>query len=90
MAPRRPRGRVRLRRPRARAVSLFLEEEVERVRAAEDVPDVTLRSTEGDEWTIGVGTTEVSGDRAALLGWLARGLTTGVAGDPLPQLPAGR
>ncbi len=71
-------------------VSLFLEEEVERVRAAEDVPDVTLRSTEGDEWTIGVGTTEVSGDRAALLGWLARGLTTGVTGDPLPQLPAGR
>ncbi len=71
-------------------VTLFLEEEVERVRGAQDVPDVTLRSTEGDEWTLGLGTTEVSGERAALLGWLARGLTTGVTGDPLPQLPAGR
>jgi maleylpyruvate isomerase len=71
-------------------VALFLEEEVERVRTADDAPDVTLRSTEGDEWTIGVGTTEVSGERAALLGWLARGLTEGVTGDPLPRLPAGR
>lgn len=71
-------------------VALFVEEEVERVRAADDAPDVTIRSTEGDEWTIGLGTAQVSGDRAALLGWLARGLTDGVTGDPLPRLPAGR
>ncbi|WP_377642779.1 maleylpyruvate isomerase family mycothiol-dependent enzyme [Oryzobacter terrae] len=71
-------------------VALFVEEEVERLRGVEDAPDVTLRSTEGDEWTVGVGTAQVSGDRAALLGWLARGLTEGVTGDPLPRLPAGR
>lgn len=71
-------------------VSLFLEEEVERLRGLGDAPDVRLRSTEGEEWTVGVGTTSVTGDRAALLGWLARGLTDGVSGDPLPGLPAGR
>lgn len=71
-------------------VQWFVEEEVERIRQAGDAPDVTIRSTEGDEWTIGLGTVEVSGTRAALLGWLARGLTAGVSGDPLPRLPAGR
>lgn len=71
-------------------ITLFLEEEVERLRGIDDAPDVTLRSTEGDEWSIGVGSTSVTGDRAALLGWLARGLTEGVASDRLPQLPAGR
>ncbi len=69
---------------------VFLEEEVARLRAEDDAPDITLRSTEGDEWSVGVGTTEVRGDRAALLGWLARGLTDGVAADPLPTLPSGR
>ena len=71
-------------------VHLFLDEEVQRVRDADDAPDVTLRTTEGDEWSLGLGTASVSGSRAALLGWLARGLTTGVAGDPLPHLPKGR
>ena len=71
-------------------VHLFLDEEVARVRGADDAPDVTLRTTEGDEWTIGLGTASVSGSRAALLGWLSRGLTTGVCGDPLPRLPKGR
>jgi maleylpyruvate isomerase len=69
---------------------LFLEEEVERLRGEDDAPDMTLRSTEGDEWTVGMGSIEVRGDRAALLGWLARGLTEGVAADPLPTLPPGR
>ncbi|MGG5257253.1 maleylpyruvate isomerase family mycothiol-dependent enzyme [Phycicoccus avicenniae] len=68
----------------------FLDEEVERLRGLDDAPDITLRSTEGEQWTVGVGTTSVTGDRAALLGWLARGLTGGVSADPLPQLPAGR
>jgi maleylpyruvate isomerase len=69
---------------------VFLDDEVARLRHCDPVPDLTLRTTEGDEWTIGVGTAAVSGDRAALLGWLARGLTTGVSGDPLPRLPEGR
>ena len=34
---------------------LFLEEEVARVRAADDAPDVTLTTPEGDQWTIGSG-----------------------------------
>lgn len=71
-------------------VEAFLAEEVTRLRTADGAPDVTLRSTEGDQWSVGMGTAQVSGDRAALLGWLARGLTHGVAGDPLPELPAGR
>jgi maleylpyruvate isomerase len=69
---------------------LFLADEVKRLRRCDPAPDLTLRTTEGDEWTIGLGTVPVSGDRAAVLGWLARGLTDGVSGDPLPQLPEGR
>ncbi|MBM6403812.1 maleylpyruvate isomerase family mycothiol-dependent enzyme [Phycicoccus sp. CSK15P-2] len=71
-------------------VELLLADELDRLRGVTDTPDVTLRTTEGDEWTIGLGTTEVSGDRAAVLAWLARGLTDGVTADPLPALPAGR
>ncbi|GIL34560.1 maleylpyruvate isomerase family mycothiol-dependent enzyme [Phycicoccus sp. DTK01] len=68
----------------------FLDEEAERLRTLDDAPDVTLRSDEGEEWTVGLGTTSVAGSRAALLGWLARGLTDGVSADPLPRLPDGR
>jgi maleylpyruvate isomerase len=69
---------------------LLIGEEVRRLRACDPPPDVTLRSPDGDEWTVGAGTASVSGDRGALLGWLGRGLTTGVTGDPLPPLPEGR
>ena len=68
----------------------FLDEEVRRLRAAETPPDLTLRSTEGEEWTIGAGTASVMGSPAGLLGWLARGLTEGISGSPLPHLPEGR
>lgn len=71
-------------------VRLFLDEEVQRVREAGDAPDVTLATPDGDQWTIGLGTASVTGSAASLLGWLARGLTNGVAGDPLPRLPKGR
>ena len=69
---------------------IFLDDEVKRLRRCDPQPDLTLRTTEGDEWTVGLGTAQVSGDRAAVLGWLARGLSDGVAGDPLPHLPEGR
>ena len=69
---------------------VLLAEEVRRLRACDPPPDVTLRTPDGDEWTVGAGTASVSGDRGALLGWLGRGLTAGVAGDPLPRLPEGR
>jgi maleylpyruvate isomerase len=68
----------------------FLDEEVRRLRALDPVPDLTLRTPDGEEWTVGLGTASVGGDRAALLGWLARGLTDGVSGDPLPHLPENR
>ena len=68
----------------------FLDEEVRRLGSSELVPDLTLRSTDGGEWTVGVGTASVTGTQAALLGWLARGLREGVSGDRLPVLPAGR
>lgn len=68
----------------------FLDEEVARLRDLPDTPDATLRTPEGDEWSLGLGTVPVTGSRAALLGWLARGLTEGVDADPLPTLPAGR
>lgn len=69
---------------------VFLEDEVKRLRRCDPAPDLTLRTTEGDEWTVGLGTVPVSGSRPAVLGWLARGLTDGITGDPLPQLPEGR
>ncbi|NHA70126.1 maleylpyruvate isomerase family mycothiol-dependent enzyme [Phycicoccus flavus] len=71
-------------------VDALLEEEVTRLRAVDDPPDVTLRATGGREWTVGAGTATVDGDPAGLLAWLARGLTDGVHADPLPRLPGGR
>ena len=69
---------------------LLLDEEVRRLRASDPAPDLTLRTPDGDEWSVGVGTASVTGERGALLGWLGRGLTTGLTGDPLPRLPDGR
>ena len=69
---------------------LLLDEEVRRLRTCDPPPDVTLRTPDGDEWSVGAGTASVSGDRGALLGWLGRGLTAGVTGDHLPRLPEGR
>ena len=68
---------------------LLIDEEVRRLRLADPAPDLTLRTPDGDEWTVGAGTASVSGDRGALLGWLGRGLTAGLTGDPLPRLPEG-
>jgi len=69
---------------------LFLDEEVRRLRATDPAPDVTLCSPDGEEWVVGTGTASVTGTRGALLGWLARGLTEGVTGEPHPRLPEGR
>ena len=68
----------------------FLDEEVRRLRATETPPDLTMRTSEGEEWVVRAGTASVVGTAAGLLGWLARGLTDGVSGDPLPDLPEGR
>ena len=69
---------------------LLLDEEVRRLRAADPPPDLTLRTPDGDQWSVGAGTASVEGDRGALLGWLGRDLTEGVTSRHLPRLPEGR
>ncbi len=66
-----------------------LTQAVRQLAAGARAPDVTLFSTEGDEWVIGEGTQYVQGDRADLLLWLARGDGTELQHeDPLPAVPA--
>ena len=69
---------------------VFLDDEVKRLRRCDPEPDLSISTTEGDQWTVGLGSTEVTGPRHAVLGWLARGLTAGIQADPLPELPEGR
>jgi len=66
----------------------FLEDEVKRLSRNAETPSMTIRTDEGEAWSIGDGQPTVSGSRAAVLGWLTRGLTDGVIGD-LPTLPFG-
>jgi maleylpyruvate isomerase len=62
---------------------------VGRFSARDQAPSVTLRSDEGDSWSIGDGAQEVTGSNAALLLWLARGDGAGVSSEaPLPELPS--
>ncbi len=67
-------------------LTLFIDRKVGLLRRDDDAPDLTLRSTEGEEWTVGTGASEVTGSRAGLLAWLTRGDTSGVSADPLPHL----
>ncbi len=70
-------------------LSLFLDEEVSALQDGPLAPSLVLRTDEGDEHVVADGLVTVSGSRAALLGWLARGLTEGVRCDgPLPALPS--
>ena len=69
-------------------LAAFLEDAVRRLRNSPETPSMTVRTDAGDAWAIGDGGPAESGSRAAVLGWLARGLTDGVEGD-LPTLPAG-
>ena len=66
----------------------FIEDTVRRLRANPETPSMTIRTDEGDAWSIGDGRPTISGSRTAVLGWLARGFTDGVVGD-LPTLPFG-
>ncbi len=74
-------------------VGLLLDDAVARLTEAPDAPaapDVTLVTDEGDEHVLGSGATRVSGPRAGVLLWLARGRTDGVTVDGvLPTLPFG-
>jgi maleylpyruvate isomerase len=62
---------------------------IERFRARDQAPSITLHSDDGDTWSIGDGAQVVTGSRAALLLWLARGEGGGVFSEaPLPGLPS--
>ncbi|MHB1472659.1 MAG: maleylpyruvate isomerase family mycothiol-dependent enzyme [Dermatophilaceae bacterium] len=62
---------------------------IERIMASGQAPSITLRSDEGDAWSIGDGAQDVTGSSAALLLWLARGDGAGVSSEaPLPGLPS--
>lgn len=57
--------------------------------ARDDAPDLVLRSPQ-EEWVLGAGGRVVTGSAPALLLWLARGDTEGLAdtgAQPLPQPP---
>ena len=63
---------------------------IERIMASGRAPSVTLRSDEGDVWSIGDDAgQDVTGSNAELLLWLSRGDGAGVSSEaPLPELPS--
>ncbi len=69
---------------------LFLDETVAALSEHPDAPGLMIRTAEGDAHTVGDGATQVTGTRADVLAWLARGQTGGVRADTaLPEIPAG-
>ena len=71
---------------------LFIENELKRQQGAAAIPSATIRSDEGDVWSIGDGDAEVTGSRAGILRWLARQDASGVhgvRGETVPELTAG-
>lgn len=53
-------------------------------------PGLHVSTSEGDDHVLGDGATRVTGTRAAVLAWLARGQTVGIRADgPLPPIPPG-
>jgi maleylpyruvate isomerase len=65
----------------------LLQDTVRRLRHDPETPSMSIRTNEGDVWSIGDGRPIVSGTRAAILAWLTRGDTAGVEGT-LPSIPS--
>ena len=66
-----------------------LDNAVERVSLSGTGLGLELCSTEGETWTVGDGSQQVRGTRAALLTWLARGVDLGLVSDgPVPAPPS--
>lgn len=62
---------------------------IQRVRANDQAPSVTLRNDDGDTWSVAGGQQHLTGSNAALLLWLARGDGAGVSSEAsLPELPS--
>ncbi|EWT01846.1 hypothetical protein N865_08280 [Intrasporangium oryzae NRRL B-24470] len=71
-------------------LELLLDDAVARLRSSDVPPSMTVRTDEGDSHVLGEGSVTVTGPRAAVLLWLARGRTGGVHADAdLPRLPFG-
>ena len=67
----------------------FIDNELKRQQGAEVAPSLTIRTDEGDVWSLGDGVAHVTGSRAGVLAWLARQDASGVHADALPDLTAG-
>jgi maleylpyruvate isomerase len=65
----------------------LLQDTIRRLSRDPETPSMSIRTNEGDVWSIGDGRPIVSGSRADVLGWLTRGVTTGVTGT-LPTVPS--
>ena len=65
----------------------LLQDTVRRLRHDPETPSMSIRTDEGDVWSIGDGRPIVSGTRADVLAWLTRGQTSGMTGD-LPTIPS--
>jgi maleylpyruvate isomerase len=65
----------------------LLQDTVRRLRHDPATPSMSIRTNEGDVWSIGDGRPVVSGARADVLAWLTRGLTSGMTGE-LPTIPS--
>ena len=65
----------------------LLQDTVRRLRHDPETPSMSIRTNEGDVWSIGDGRPLVSGTRAAVLAWLTRGDTSNVVGS-LPAIPS--
>jgi len=65
----------------------LLQDTIRRLRHNPETPSMSIRTNEGDVWSIGDGRPIVSGTRAAVLAWLTRGDAAGVEGT-LPTIPS--
>ena len=71
-------------------LGMFLADMVKRLAGDAGAPGLSIHTSEGDEYTVGSGATEVTGTRAGVLLWLAREDGAGVRFDgPVPTLPFG-
>ncbi len=68
---------------------MFIENELGRQRGGQAPPSLTIRTHEGDDWSLGNGASRIAGSRAGVLTWLARQDASGVHADDLPDLTRG-
>ena len=65
----------------------LLQDTIRRLRRDPETPSVSIRTDEGDVWSIGDGRPTVSGSRSDVLAWLTRGDASGMTGT-LPTIPS--